>query len=86
MKLNKTFEQATALTFIKVDGKNLTALTTGNELVTLEIADGELPKGTVVGSKLVFAADGKLTESSNPDFKPAVKTGRTGCLEQRIQG
>jgi hypothetical protein len=86
MKLSTALEKATTVSFVKVAGCSLTVMNEANELVTMEIADGQLPKETVVGSKLSFDATGVLTGSEHPNFKPAAKTGRTGCLEARVQG
>lgn len=86
MKLSTTLAEATTVSFVKIAGASLTAITDKNDLVTFEIADGALPKDTVVGSKLTFDKEGTLTGSEHPNFKPAAKTGKTGCLEQRVQG
>lgn len=86
MKLSVALDAVTTLSFVKVAGTALTALNDKNEVVTLEIADGQLPKETVVGSKLTFGKDGVLTGSEHPSFAPAAKTGKAGCLEDRVQG
>lgn len=86
MKLSTALDVVTTVSFVKVAGTALTVMNDKNDLVVLEIADGQLPKETVVGSKLTFGVDGELTASVHPTFKPATKTGRTGCLEQRVQG
>lgn len=86
MKLATALVDVTTVSFVKVAGASLTAINDKNELVSFEIADGALPKETVVGSKLTFGKDGVLSGSEHPNFKPAAKTGKTGCLEQRVQG
>lgn len=86
MKLSTALDTVTTVSFVKVAGTALTVMNDKNDLVVLEIADGILPKETVVGSKLTFDATGLLTASEHPNFKPATKTGRTGCIEQRVQG
>lgn len=86
MKLTRLFDKETTLTFVKVEGSTLTVLDDKGDVVVVGFDSGELPKGTITGSKLIFSTTGELVTSSNPEFKPAVKTGRTGCLEQRVQG
>ena len=86
MKLSTTLEAATTFSFVKVAGTSLTVMSEKNDLVVLEIADGQVPKETVVGSKLSFDKEGVFTGAEHPNFKPAAKTGKTGCIEQRVQG
>ena len=86
MKLSTALAAAETVSFVKFAGTSLTVINSKNELVTYDIADGVLPKDTVVGTKLSFAVDGALTGTEHPNFKPAAKTGRTGCLEARVQG
>ncbi|MNU47617.1 hypothetical protein D3C71_365100 [compost metagenome] len=86
MKLSTVLEAATTVSFVKVAGTSLTVLNDKNDVLVLDIADGVLPQGTVVGSKLTFSKEGELTKSENPSFAPAAKTGKSGCLEQRVQG
>lgn len=86
MKLATALTAATTVSFVKVAGASLTAINDKNELVTFEIADGQLPAETVVGSKLSFDKAGVFTGAEHPNFKPAAKTGKTGCIEQRVQG
>lgn len=85
MKLTQALEKDTTLTFVKVAGAKLTVMNDKNDLIELEIADGQLPKETVVGTKLNFLADGSLKDTANPQYAPAKETGRRGCLEQRVQ-
>lgn len=85
MKLSQALEKDTTLTFVKVAGTKLTVMSEKNDLVELEIADGQLPKDTVVGTKLNFLADGSLKDAENPSYAPAKKAPRSGCLEERVQ-
>jgi len=85
MQLTQALEKDTTLTFVKVAGAKLTVMNDKNDLIELEIKDGQLPKDTVVGTKLNFLADGSLKGSEHPSYAPAKKAGRTGCLEQRVQ-
>jgi len=85
MKLSQALEKDTVLTFVKVAGTKLTVMNPSNELIELEIGDGQLPKDTVVGTKLNFLADGSLKDSEHPSYAPAKKAPRSGCLEERVQ-
>lgn len=85
MKLIQKLEKDTTLTFVKVAGAKLTVMNDKNDLIELEIADGQLPKDTVVGTKLNFLADGSLKDSVHPSYAPAKETKRSGCLEERVQ-